>query len=71
MEASRTHEQTQGQPVWLFVAIGVVVFLIAALSLGVSPNTEDVVFKQRAVATDAGAATRMPATDAAMIWRGG
>ena len=41
MEASRTHEQTQGQPVWLFVAIGVVVFLIAALSLGVAMNTSE------------------------------
>ncbi len=62
MEASRTHEQIQGQPVWLFVAIGVVVLVIAALSLGVGMNTgEDVATYPAgpAVAFDAGAATRI------------
>ncbi len=71
MDASRTHEQTQGQPVWLFVAIGVVVFLIAALSVGVSTNTDDVSIKQPAVEADAGAATRMPATRGFEVGRGG
>ena len=62
MDASRTHEQIQGQPVWLFVAIGVVVLVIAALSLGVGMNTgEDVATYPAgpAVAFDAGAATRI------------
>ena len=74
MDASRTHEQIQGQPVWLFVAIGVVVLVIAALSLGVGMNTgEDVATYPAgpAVDFDAGAATRMPATRGFEAGRGG
>lgn len=72
MDASRTHEQTQGSPLWLFVAIGVVVLLIAALSVGVATNSDDVVIKQPAVESDAGAATRTePATEGFAVGRGG
>lgn len=72
MDASRTHEQTQGQPLWLFVAIGVVVLLIAALSVGVATNSDDVVIKQPAVESDAGAATRTePTTEGFAVGRGG
>ena len=69
MDASRTHEQSLGQPGWLFVAIGVVVFLIAALSVGVATNTDDVVLKQPVI--ESGAATRMPATRGFETGRGG
>ena len=69
MDASRTQEQNLGQPGWLFVAIGVVVFLIAALSVGVATNTDDVVLKQPAIGS--GAATRMPATRGFETGRGG
>jgi hypothetical protein len=69
MDASRTQEQNLGQPGWLFVAIGVVVFVIAALSVGVATTTDDVVLKQPAI--DAGAATRMPATRGFETGRGG
>ncbi|HET9311037.1 MAG TPA: hypothetical protein VFP41_07425 [Actinomycetota bacterium] len=71
MDASRTHEQTQGQAIWLFVAIGVVVFLIATLSVGVATNADDVGIKQPAIESDAGAATRMPATRGFEVGRGG